>query len=387
MKICSINLCGFNSQHERHIFDHARTFDLVFIKETLISDPQRINLLCSRWSGPSFWSPASGKQGGVAILVTSNFLVKVSSWRRDSNGRVLSLLIEFSDYRINVVNIYAAAVLTERKLFFESLHQYFLPAGEIILGGDFNCYEGDLDKFGGNVNVGKYLTDFRKTLNLVDVWRRRNPKLRAMTWFNSDLSIGSRLDKFFLSRNLVQFVESADIAPCCLSDHDFVNLDLVLRAQAPRGPGFWKFNNSLPEDEFFRSFIAERIADLITCKTCYEDPAMWWDFFKQSVKSDIISFAREKSSRLHRERVFLTNRLIVLKRRLTDVGDLSVILEISSIESQLSAIVSNSLEGAKIRSRVQWLEQGEKPTRYFFKLEKERNEKNFVSSILDANEV
>ena len=286
-----------------------------------------------------------------------------------------------------MVNIYAPNVLTERKLFFESLHQHFFPAGEVILGGDFNCYESNLDKFGGNVNVSGYLTEFRKALNLVDVWRRRNPKFRAMTWFNSDLSIGSRLDKFFLSPNLVRFVESADITPCCLSDHDFVNLDLVLCAQAPQGPGLWKFNNSLLEDELFRSFITERIADLITCKTCYEDPAMWWDFFKQYIKRDIIFFAREKSTRLHRERVFLTNCLIVLKCHLTDVGDLSVAPEIVSIESQLSVIVSNSLEGAKMRSRVQWLEQGEKPPRYFFKLETERNEKNFVSSILDADEV
>lgn len=387
MKICSINLRGFNSQREGLIFDHARTFDLVFIQETLISDPQRINLLRSRWQGPSFWSPAVGKQGGVAILVNNNFSGKVSSWRKDSNGRVLSLLVEFNDFRINVVNIYAPAVLTERKAFFESLHQYFLPAGEVILGGDFNCYESQLDKFGGNVTVGEYLTDFRKAFNLVDVWRRNNPKLQVMTWFNSDLSIGSRLDKFFLSRNLVKFVENADITPCCLSDHDFINLNCVLRAQAPQGPGLWKFNISLLEDENFRLFMTERISDLISCKSCYADPAAWWDFLKRSLKREIIFFAREKSTRLHRERVFLTNQLIVLKRRLTDAGDLSVIPRITSIESQLSAIVSVSLEGAKFRSRVLWLEQGEKPSRYFFKLEKERNEKNHVNSILDANEV
>lgn len=98
-------------------------------------------------------------------------------------------------------------------------------------------------------------------------------------------------------------------------------------------------------------------------------------------------FREEKSTRLHRERVFLTNQLIVLKRPLTDAGDLSVIPRITSIESQLSAIVSVSLEGAKFRSRVLWLEEGEKPSRYFFKLEKERNEKYHVNSILNANEV
>ena len=192
------------------------THDLVFVQETLISDPLRISSLHSQWPDPSFWSPALGNQGGVAILINKNFSGKISSWCRDSNGRVLSLLVEFNDFRINVVNIYAPAVLTERKAYFESLHQYFLPAGKVILGGDFNCYESQLDKFGGNVSVGKYLADFQKAFNLVDVWRRRNPKLRVMTWFNSDLSIGSRLDKFFLTQNLLQFVEKEDIMPCCL---------------------------------------------------------------------------------------------------------------------------------------------------------------------------
>ena len=387
MKICSINSRGFNSQREKLIFDHAKTFDMTFVQETMITDPQRIKSLRSRWPGPSFWAPALGKQGGVAILVNSNFSGRISSWCRDSSGRVLSLLIEYNDFRINVVNIYAPAVLSERKAFFESLHQFFIPAGGIILGGDFNCYESHLDKFGGNFVEGKYLTDFRKSFNLTDVWRRRNPQLRVMTWFNSDFTIGSRLDKFFLSRDLLQFVESADITPCCLSDHDFVNLSFVLRAHAPRGPGLWKINNSLLEDESFRLFITERISDLILCKVCYADPASWWDFLKESLKQEIIFFAREKNTRLHRERVFLTNRLIALKRRLTDAGENSLAPEIASCESQLAANVSRSLEGAKIRSRVQWLEDGEKPSRYFFKLEKERSEKNFVNSILDANDV
>ena len=53
------------------------------------------------------------------------------------------------------------------------------------------------------------------------------------------------------------------------------------------------------------------------------------------------------------------------------------------VESHLAALVDRSLEGVKTRSRVQWLEDGERPMRFFFKLEKERYEKNEVKSILD----
>ena len=51
----------------------------------------------------------------------------------------------------------------------------------------------------------------------------------------------------------------------------------------------------------------------------------------------------------------------------------------------MKVLVYNDSEGAKIRSKVQWLEHGERPTRFFFKLERERFEKNVLSSILDRN--
>ena len=53
----------------------------------------------------------------------------------------------------------------------------------------------------------------------------------------------------------------------------------------------------------------------------------------------------------------------------------------------MKALISRELEGSKVLSRVRWLEDGEKPTRYFFKLEHERVARNSVSSILDSNDV
>ena len=54
-------------------------------------------------------------------------------------------------------------------------------------------------------------------------------------------------------------------------------------------------------------------------------------------------------------------------------------------ESALSSLISREAEGAKIRSRAKWIEEGEKPTRYFFRLEKQRAEKNSFDSIVDTD--
>ena len=68
---------------------------------------------------------------------------------------------------------------------------------------------------------------------LVDVWCNLHPASREFTWFNSSQSIGSRLDKFLISRDLLSPGIECDISPCLISDHDFVSL--VLDTTTPPG--------------------------------------------------------------------------------------------------------------------------------------------------------
>ena len=128
--------------------------------------------------------------------------------------------------RVNLVNIFSPTNLTECKAFFANLHEYFIPADGLILGGDFNGYESELDKFGGNTSIANYLSDFRSSFKLVDVWHKHHCKRREMSWFNSDCTIDSCLNKFLLSSKLVDLAERCDITPCCFSDHNYVNLSI-----------------------------------------------------------------------------------------------------------------------------------------------------------------
>lgn len=195
--LCSINARGLGPRKRDFVKDYIQksSVDICCVQETLLSEPPP----ASWWTGPSFWSPAMGKQGGVAILISDDFNGKVSHWRKDPDGRVLSILIQFNSFAINLVCIYAPATcLTDRKVFFESIHEYCFPSDAIIFAGDFNCYEYKLDKLGGNFAPAKYLSDFRKSLNLIDAWRKLHPRSREYSWFNSDFTLASRLDKFYI---------------------------------------------------------------------------------------------------------------------------------------------------------------------------------------------
>ena len=56
--------------------------------------------------------------------------------------------------------------------------------------------------------------------------------------------------------------------------------------------------------------------------------------------------------------------------------------EIKSLEGALSSLVLQEAEGAKIRSRAQWIEEGEEPTHLFLRLENKRGTKNSFDSLL-----
>ena len=58
------------------------------------------------------------------------------------------------------------------------------------------------------------------------------------------LSVKSRIDFFLISKHLTKFVKKVDIQTSIAPDHNIILLSLSWPNENPRGPGFWKFNNS-----------------------------------------------------------------------------------------------------------------------------------------------
>ena len=251
--------------------------DVCFVQETLISSETTIKSLSRRWLGRSFWSPAIGRQGGVLTLISPKCVNDVS-WKKDSRGRIVSTLIRIGDVDVNFVNIYASANLTDRKNFYDELHEYFLPGSAIVVGGDFNCYDNPLDKFGGNASIHKEYDSLRNDFSFVDVWRKLHPNKCEFTWFNSSLSLGSRLDKFLISKGLFSPESKCEISPCSVSDHDFVSFVFDIPDSIKHGLGVWNFNNSLLNDKVFCDRIQKLIEDHVSFFSCFPSIQDWWEF-------------------------------------------------------------------------------------------------------------
>ena len=145
------------------------------------------------------------------------------------------------------------------------------------------------------------------------------------------------------------------------------------------GSGVWKINNSLLEDEDFRALISELMDLFVSFRHAFPSSREFLDALENDIRSVSVSFSRDRS----REKVLLTNRLIVLKRRFA-LGNISDTQEVALLEASLRAIFDKELEGSKIRSRARWMEEGEAPSRYFFTLEGQRHEKTLVPSVFDS---
>ena len=87
---------------------------------------------------------------------------------------------------------------------------------------------------------------------------------------------------------------------------------------------------------------------------------------------------------MRKQQVSLTNKLICLSQRLGD-GDDTVSVLIFYTERQLKALRVKEIEGIMIRSHAQRLEEGERPSRYFFNLQRIKAQKSQISSVYDLN--
>ena len=160
LKIISINIRGFTKASL--IVQELKLFgcDIAFLQETHVSSKRQVEKFERFWDGKCFWSFGVGKSAGVAIVSSSNFTGKIIHFITDSDGRVLSLLVQLDNLKFNLLNVYLPNSVSSRRSLFSCLHDYFISQGDLIIGGDFNCIDNTLDK----LNCSAVIASDKKSL-------------------------------------------------------------------------------------------------------------------------------------------------------------------------------------------------------------------------------
>ena len=379
--LASVNCQGIRSPDRRKLafsFFKRNRFDIILLQETHFTADMEIQVK-REWEGDVCFTHGTNSARGVAILISSRLDHNIIQTRRDNEGRILNILLQMEEHAINIVNVYAPSTDTDRRIFFSDLGLFLSHDYYNVIGGDFNCImDIRQDKLGGNRDARQSASGFLHTINarynLTDVWRERHKGERDYTWTGRNSAdnsfIRTRIDFFLACRTLNQFVTSAEIQPYAYSDHDCIRLTLDFD-EIQRGPGYWHFNNELLTDALFEAEIEEFWTNWQQKFEEFPDPLQWWEKAKQSFKTIAIKRAKIRRKVLRHERYQLESKMERL-HELAKNGTVRDIERYLLAKENLKQLDLKELDSTKIRTKAQFIEQGEKSTRYFFSLEKSR---------------
>ena len=115
----------------------------------------------------------------------------------------------------------------------------------IILGGDFNCpINSVLDKKGGILlprkSVISTIDCLCDDLDLMDIWRVKNPTTKSFTWSQNSPMILCRLNYWLISNNLQDLVTTTDITPAIKTDHAAISIEFCISDKKIKVPAIGK---------------------------------------------------------------------------------------------------------------------------------------------------
>lgn len=164
-----------------------------------------------------------------------------------------------------------------------------------------------------------------------------------------------------------------------MSDHKCLIFSLTTNENL-RGPGYWKFNTSLLEN---KNFIGEMNILLKQFAFDKEKPIDSWDILKRRIKTFCINFSKKLSKSYKSKISSIQKEINIIENLPYENINMNRKRE---LETELSELINKKAKGAQIRSRANWIENGEKNTAYFLSLEKKRQLSNVIKSLRNGND-
>jgi exodeoxyribonuclease-3 len=250
MKIVSWNINGIRAIYKKNFLDWFKNenADILCVQETK-ADEAQFPKDVKEIEGYNFYCLSAQKKGysGVAVwskVKPENVAVTIENEIFDDEGRILRL--DFKDFML--FNIYfpnggASDIRLKYKLdFYDYFIEYLrkFKDKKIVICGDYNTahHSIDLARPAQNENTSGFMPKEREKLDKLtetgfrDTFRHFNKEPNNYTWWDykttaRSRNIGWRIDYFFISKNALKNLKSADIKSSILgSDHCPVSINI-----------------------------------------------------------------------------------------------------------------------------------------------------------------
>lgn len=346
----------------------------------------------SEWGAPIFFSHGrSSNDSGVAMLFPRSLagFCKVEVRHQDDNGRLLIVCLEHDQLKLTIGVVYAPTQShsLQQVTFLEYLRDKLndMSPGEnhnLILVGDFNLHRSSLDVYNGRYRLtaaGRLLSQILEELNLVDVWRNRYKDRRQYTWRRLNPLQQSRIDYVFANDTLISnhVVKRIEIKPGILSDHSFVNVQFEI-FKSQRGPGLWKFNNSLLEDVDFVAWVRLEIEKAKNNQDLYadvDDMGLKIEMMTSAIRAQSIKVSKQKARHRREKSEAIMQEIQECENRMCENPCDEAIDNYNTLRMRIDQIEEEKGRIAMVHSGARWIEEGEKPTRYFLRMNADRSSK------------
>ena len=256
-----------------------------------------------------------------------------------------------------------------------------------IIGGDMNDILSSLDRQSGNQESKSLkapvasLSKLIKEQDLADPWREKHENKCQFTWRRKNGNEKSRIDFWLVEKNIMPLVINTDIRPACIKYTDHLAISIKFSKKNKRGSGFWKFNNMYLKDTTYTNNIC-RLIENNTKKYTNESNKNCWELLKIDIKEASVKYAKIQSRKRRERIVEFENRLSDMLKSCADgQTDERTKNEIAWLENEIQRLYDITAKGAQIRARVEFIEEGEKSTKYFLNLEKSRQARKSVTSL------
>ena len=401
LRIESLNCRGIRDSIKRlDILDRARNrqANIICLQETHITG-RDINVIKKEWNVKYLISGNKRNAKGVMIIMDNNFEYKIHKINIDPDGRYIFCEIEIPEVAsFLLVNLYAP---NENKVdFYKKIFNLIdtWDNNNLILVGDWNTIldpKKDTKFYNDSKikNSTKEILEFINKKGLLDIWRLKHPKIEKYTWSRPNPQKFGRLDFFLMSDTLLPLYADSGILNRYRSDHTTISLEIFIQ-RTPKGPGFWKINNSHLLNNELKQIVRDEILLCVQTYACTPyhpeyvekyfkeyidimiDIRTFWDTLHAQIRGRIISYASKKKRTQDMEEKKLNKKIeLVEEEYILDPTDLENNEKLNDLKNRLQEIREIKLKGALLRSRANITNFNEKPTKFFLNLEN----KNFIS--------
>ena len=207
-------------------------------------------------------------------------------------------------------------------------------------------------------------------------------------------TLQSRLDYFLVNNIILEQTVSCNIKPGYRSDHSLVEWCLTINSQ-PKGPGTWKFNNSLLRDEEYCNQIKHLITETLNDYRDINEPPntpefqnysindqLLFELLKTTIRGKTIAYATSKKKLFKEQEKKLDQEIDYFHLKYSENPTEENLNNLTEVQNQLQILRESKIEGIMLRAKAKWNLEGEKNTKYFCNLEKKHYQEKTISKLI-----